>query len=106
MWAHWIEEQERLEDLTYYEENCVLFTKSPKREANTEVSTASIFSNGTLSSSLLSQDTVETVEEVEVEEVMEEESDDPMCLGLGSLTVRSLANTQVYTASIFSNVTS
>ena len=46
------------------------------------------------------------MEEVEVEEVMEEESDDPMCLGLGSLTVRSLANTQVYTASIFSNVTS
>ena len=89
-------------------------TKNPKREANTEVSTASIFSNGTLSSSLLSQDTVETVEEVGVEEVeeippREEESDDPMCLGLGSLTVsniRSLANTQVYTASIFSNVTS
>ena len=86
-------------------------TKNPKREANTEVSTASIFSNGTLSSSLLSQDTMETVEEVKVEEVeevppLEEESDDPMGLGLGSLTVRSLANTQVYTASIFSNVTS
>ena len=75
------------------------------------MSTASIFSNGTLSSSLLSQDTMETVEEVKVEEVeevppLEEESDDPMCLGLGSLTVRSLAKTQVYTASIFSNVTS
>ena len=35
------------------------------------MSTASIFSNGTLSSSLLSQDTVETVEEVKVEEVEE-----------------------------------
>ena len=74
------------------------------------MSTASIFSNGTLSSSLLSQDTMETVEEVKVEEVeevppLEEESDDPMCLGLGSLTVsniRLLANTQVYTASVTS----
>ena len=99
--AQWFEEQERLED----EENCVFLTKNPKREANTEVSTASIFSNGTLSSSLLSQDTVETVEEVGVEE----ESYDPLSLGLGSLTVsniRSLANTQVYTVSIFTNVTS
>ena len=54
---------------------------------------------------------METVEEVEVEEVMEEESDDPMGLGLGSLTVsniRSLANTDrgVHTSSIFTNVTS
>ena len=49
------------------------------------------------------------VEEAEVNPPREEESDDPMCLGLGSLTVsniRSLANTQVYTVSIFTNVTS
>jgi len=59
-------------------------------------------------------ETIIEVGEVEVEEVeeilsMEEESDDPMGLGLGSLTVsniRSLANTQVYAASKFTNVTS
>ena len=58
-------------------------------------------------------ETIIEVGEVKVEEVeeippLEEESDDPMGLGLRSLTynIRSLANTQVYTASIFTNVTS
>ena len=50
------------------------------------------------------EEEIEKVEKVEEVPPLEEESDDPMGLGLGSLTVsniRSLANTQVYTHPLY-----